>query len=363
MKNAVSRILGWAAKNERHLGAIAFIFGFGVDLVTFTVLSVSFANLAFLGYLGLAALTVALSHIFPRLTAHTHVAARMVSVVAPLGAQYAIGSLLSGFMIFYTKSADISASWPFLVLLALVFVGNEYFRTYYKYLAFQLALLFFALYAYLIFAIPLALNRLGMPIFFASTGAAVGIYALYLIGISRFRSADIRRALRFALPSTLGVLILIQAAYFTGALPPIPLTMSDAGIAHTLVHRNGNYVTMGEVAPQWYEIWKPRTEHIVVGSPLVAYAAIAAPIKFSARVVHRWEHYDISSHSWVTESYISFAISGGRPGGYRGYSEYTPKKDGQWRVAVETPEGQVIGRIPFTLSFVDTPVPLTEETH
>ncbi len=363
MKNAVSRILGWASKNERHLGAIAFVFGFGVDLVTFTVLSVSFANLAFLGYLGLAALAVALSHIFPRLDAHTHVAARIVSVVAPLAAQYAIGSLMSGFMIFYTKSADVSASWPFLALLALVFVGNEYFRTYYKYLAFQLALLFFALYAYLIFAVPLFVNRLGTPIFFASTGIAVGVYAVYLIILLRFRSKDIRRALRFALPSTIAVLLCIQLAYFTGALPPIPLTMADAGIAHTLVHRNGNYVTQGEVAPHWYEVWKKRTTHIVQGSPLVAYAAVSAPIKFSARVVHRWEHYDDDSRSWVTESYIAFAISGGRPGGYRGYSEYTPKKDGQWRVAVETPEGQVIGRIPFVLTFVDTAPPLTEETH
>ena len=179
MTAAISRILAWAAKNERHLGAAAFVLGFGVDLFTFTVLSVVYANLAFATYISLAAGAIAIGSSLPRSREYVSAWARGISILAPLAAQYAIGSLLSGFMIFYTKSAELSASWPFLVLLALVFIGNEYFRTYYKHLAFQISLLFFALYAYLIFAIPLIVDRLGPLVFLGSTAASILLFALY----------------------------------------------------------------------------------------------------------------------------------------------------------------------------------------
>lgn len=363
MTQAVSRILSWAARNERHLGAVAFVLGFGVDLFTFTVLSVAYANLAFAGYLGLAAVMVGLSHVFTRSKEYIHTGARTISIVAPLVAQYAIGSLLSGFMIFYTKSADISASWPFLLLMAGVFIGNEFFRTYYKHLAFKLALLFFALYAYLIFAVPLVLDRLGPSIFLISSAVAVGTFAIYLWVLGRVNGMELRSGLRFALPGVAVTLLLVHAAYFTGVLPPIPLTMPESGIYHSLVRERGNYVVLAEAPVPWYRMYEGRVVHARPGAVLYAYAATAAPTKFSADVVHKWERFDQTTKQWVTESRIMFSMSGGRPGGFRGYSEYAPKMAGSWRVSVETPNGQVIGRIPFTLVHgTDTPA-LHEETH
>lgn len=356
-------MLAFAAKNERHLGAIAFTLGFGVDLFTFTVLSVAYANLAFAGYLFLALSMVLLGSVFPRLRVYEHSAARVVSVLAPLAAQYAIGSLLSGFMIFYAKSAELSAAWPFLLLLAGVFVGNEFFRTHYKYLAFQLSLLFFALYAYLIFAIPLLLEKLGPLVFLMSTGASVVGFALYLCLLRRINKVELYASLKFALPGVLATLLLIHVAYFTGALPPIPLTMPESGIYHALQKVDGNYVVQSEKSPKWYEFYEKRTLHTPGNKTLYAYTTTAAPIKFGARVVHRWQHYDENSRSWVTESRIEFPISGGRPGGYRGYSEFSPYMSGEWRVSVETSGGQVIGRVPFTLVVTAVQPVLHEETH
>jgi len=362
MTAAISRILAWAAKNERHLGAAAFVLGFGVDLFTFTVLSVVYANLAFAAYISLAAGAIAIGSLLPRSREYVSAWARGISILAPLAAQYAIGSLLSGFMIFYTKSAELSASWPFLLLLALVFIGNEFFRTYYKHLAFQLGLLFFALYAYLIFAIPLFLDKLGPIIFLGSTIASLVLFAAYLYLLARINRPELLSSLRLALPGALITLLLLNAAYFTGVLPPIPLTMSESGIYHSLVRQEGRYVVMNEPQPQWYELYKPRVVH-TNGATLYAYSATAAPIRFSTAVVHRWERYDSSTRRWVTASKVSFPTSGGRPGGYRGYSEFTPSLAGKWRVSVETPGGQVIGRIPFTLEITDVPPVLHEETH
>lgn len=363
MFTAITKVLAWAAKNERHLGAIAFVFGFVVDLFTFTLLSVALVNVAFAGYLGLAIVAVVLSHIFPRSRGYTHLLPRSFSILSPLIAQYAIGSLLSGFMIFYTKSATIEVAWPFLVFIALVFVGNEFFRTYYKYLAFQLALLFFALYAYLIFAVPLFLNELGPRVFLYSTGLALVVFLILLGVLSRLNKAELKTATRLVLPSVGALTVLISAAYFTGMVPPIPLTMPEYQIAHSLERRAGAYVLLAEQAPAWYEFYKPRMVHVRPGEALYAYAAVAAPIRFSATVVHRWERYDTVSKKWLTVSKVSFPVSGGRAGGYRGYSTFAPSTPGAWRVSVETPSGQVIGRIPFTLMLTTQDTPLFEETR
>jgi len=363
MITAITKILAWAAKNERHLGAIAFVFGFVVDLFTFTLLSVALVNIAFAGYLGLAIVSVIVSHVFPRSRSYAHLVPRSISILAPLTAQYAIGSLLSGFMIFYAKSATFDVAWPFLVFIALVFIGNEFFRTYYKYLAFQLTLLFFALYAYLIFAIPLFLSELGPTIFLYSTAASVVSFALLLFILSRLNRGELYASFKLVIPSVAGLVIVVCGAYFTGMVPPIPLTMPEYQIAHSLERKNGAYVLEAEQSPQWYEFYKNRTVHVQSGEALFAYAAVAAPIRFSATVVHRWERYDNPSKKWVTVSKISFPVSGGRLGGYRGYSTFSANTPGKWRVSVETPNGQVIGRIPFTLVLTTQTVLLTEETR
>ena len=44
--------------------------------------------------------------------------------------QFALGCLLSGFCVFYIRSASITSSWPFLLAMAAIFIGNEYMRRY-----------------------------------------------------------------------------------------------------------------------------------------------------------------------------------------------------------------------------------------
>src|SRR5438309_4066891 len=44
--------------------------------------------------------------------------------------QFAFGALWSAFLVFYGRSAVFAASWPFLIVLAAIFIGNEVFRRY-----------------------------------------------------------------------------------------------------------------------------------------------------------------------------------------------------------------------------------------
>ena len=61
---------------------------------------------------------------------------------------------MSGFCVFYIRSASLTSSWPFLLAMAAVFIGNEYMRRYHARLVFSALLLFFALYSYAIMLVP-----------------------------------------------------------------------------------------------------------------------------------------------------------------------------------------------------------------
>ncbi len=355
----LTQLLSWAERNERHLGAVLFFFGFITDLFTFAILSVSFVNVAFIGYLTLAALCTLGSHRYAGQRTHASARNRTFAVVFPLGAQYAIGSLLSGCLIFYTKSAALIVSWPFLFLLVLVFIGNEYFRTYYKHLAFQLVLLFFAMYAYTIFALPLALHKLGPWIFAGSTVLALVLFGFFLVLVSRLGRPGFEASLRYVVPGTLAVVFLMNISYFTGLIPPIPLTLPDAGIYQSLEKRGSDYVLTQEAPRAW---WDPRTivVHHTAGTPLYAFSSVSAPIAFDTSITHVWERFDIQNDQWEMRSNVTFPIAGGRAKGYRGYSEIAHPQSGDWRVTIQSVGGQVIGRLYFRVENVYTPPATTE---
>ncbi len=360
----LQRIGAWVERNERHLGAVLFVLGFITDLLTFTLLDISLVNLAFAGYLLLALLCTLGSHwLYAREMPVLPFWRKAGRIVLPLGAQYAIGSLLSGCLIFYTKSSVFAVSWPFLALLLLVFFGNEVFRKYKDRLTFQTVLVFFSLYAYLIFALPLLLHTLGPLIFLASTVLSVTFFLGFLYLLSRIGRERLQESVRPILVSSAGVLIVIIISYFTGIVPPIPLTMPEAGIYHSLRHGEDGYIVEAEATAPWYAFWHTPTVHTTSGETLYAYSSVFAPIRFSAGVVHHWERYDATTHKWVSVARIAFGISGGRSGGYRGYSQLENLRPGSWRVSVETQEGQIIGRIPFTIVATSELPALHEETH
>ena len=341
----VRRLLAWAQKNERHLGAAVFVLGFLTDIIALVLLEVTVV-LAVAGvYLTLAATAVFLGHLAAPWRDHPRAWRRSVTVLLPLLAQYLIGNLLSWFLIFYTKSATLEASWPFLILLALVFLGNEWFRKYKDRLAFVAVLLFFVGYAYAIFALPLLIGRLGPDIFLLSTGIALGSLFLYLFLLAQ--ASLPRRIAGFPqiVGASLGIVIVVVTSYFTGLIPPIPLSLKDSGVYHSLTRTESGYTVQGESGREW---WDPRPDKVRVGSgkTLYVFSSVAAPSRFGAVVVHRWQRYDEGVRAWITTSRVAFPISGGRIEGYRGYSEnsVTP---GAWRVRVETENGQVIGQLRF----------------
>jgi len=352
----------WVQKYERHLSAFFMLAGFGIDSLFFERVDLWQTHAAFAAYTALCFAAIPLLHWFETRAvsdASAYVRARLVFRFA---IQFALGGFWSGLVIFYGRSADVGASWPFLLFLVLVLLGSEYFARYHERLVFTSVLFFFALYSYAIFAVPVYTHTIGPLTFILSGVVAVGIFALFtafLRALARERFfADIWRIRAGAL----AVFLVLNVFYFTNILPPLPLAASAAGVYHSVWRVPGAYLAMMEEAESWgvrYLGFAP-TLHLAYGEPLSAYSAVFAPTALRATIIHRWQWYDETKKQWVQKAVIAYQIVGGRDGGYRGYSTINPGETGKWRVAVETSDGRLIARLPFTIERVAAP--LAEKT-
>ncbi len=351
MTQKFKKLLAWAKTNERHISSVVFVGGFLTDLATFAFASITRADELFLIYLIVVIVfAVGAHYVFVHgYGERKKLMPRVLNVLFPLVSEFFIGALLSGFLIFYTKSAAIFVSWPFLLLLFIVFVGNELFRSYREHLAFQVGLIFFCIYAYTIFALPLAVGTLGPLIFIGSGLLAIGILLIYLFILAKIGAKRLKESRLLIILVTSGLLFFVNISYFTGVLPPLPLTLSDAGAYQSVQHVGDSYVLMGELSKPWWDIFQPTIVHLTPNESLSVYSAVFAPVSFSTTVVHKWEVYNDSKHAWTTRAEIAFVMSGGREEGYRGYSTLTNVQPGKYRVSIETMSGQVIGRRTFTV--------------
>lgn len=156
---------------------------------------------------------------------------------------------------------------------------------------------------------------------------------------------------------------MINVLYFTNLIPPIPLSLKDAGVYHSIVRNSGgNYTVIGESQTFW-DFFKPyEPYHEVLGQPIYVFSSIFSPTNLNTQVVHEWQHQDDVSKAWTTISKTKLLIIGGRDGGFRTYSVRTIDMPGLWRVDVKTLQGQLIGRIKFEVTNVDTTSNLVTST-
>ena len=350
------KVFAWIQKYERHLSALAMVAGFVFDNLFFERIDLWQTQAVFAVYTAICFITIPLLHWIEARVARGILPPRWRSVL-PITTQFALGGFWSGFVIFYSRSAVFGVSWPFLLFLFLLFLGNEYFSRYHSRLVFTSALFFFALYSYAIFAVPIYTGTIGTLTFIGSGVVAICVFALFIIllrfvGRKRF-IADIGRIRVWAFLT----FVVINVSYFTNILPPLPLSAEHAGVYHSVWRVPGAYLAKNEINQPWqvrYLGFTP-TLHVIPGEWLYAYGAVFAPTALATTVVHRWQWYDPIRKAWTTKSVISYPIIGGRDGGYRGHSAFPVRDVGKWRVNIETDDGRIIARLPFTVELVATP--------
>src|SRR5512142_1219340 len=161
---------------ERHISAAAMLGGFGFDNVAYGRVDHPVTQTLLIVYLGVAALSIILLH---WLEAHQEWESRFVKFFRsylPALTQFVLGSLWSAFLVFYARSGVLAATWPFLLVLAAIFIGNEVFRRYHARLIFTTTLFFFALISYAAFMVPVFTHTIGQTTFLMSGIAAVLVF-------------------------------------------------------------------------------------------------------------------------------------------------------------------------------------------
>ena len=382
---------------ERHLSAIAMVAGFAVDSVTFGRIDRPGAHLIFGSYLALAAITIAAAHAFQTRAdernaalapAASHVAkdspgteteapepaaalevperAERWRKYLPAVTQFALGGLWSGFLVFYSRSASLTASWLFLGTLIAFLVGNEIFRKYHSRLVFAALLLFFATYSYVVFTVPVVTRTIGKLTFLASGAIAILAFLLFLRTLSVLGRTRFAQARWKILGGAAAIAATMNLFYFTGILPPLPLALTRIGIFHSVKHTGTTYQAAAEATTPWNWIaslgFRAPVMHVAAGEPLSLYASVFAPIRLTTRITHRWEWYDQNRGRWLAQSVVSFPISGGRDGGYRAYTIKSHPRPGDWRVDVESEDGRLIGRMRFNVVAAPSPVTTSDVT-
>lgn len=340
--------------HERVLIPGVLVFGVAVDFITFKSISIR-ATFTLLGiYAAIAALTILFLNAYEteRLSHHRK-NINALRVAAPYAIQFTFGALLSASLIFYWYSGAFSVSWPIIGVIAVLMMSNDVLRHYYLNPVVQVGVGYFILFSLFSLILPFAFNSISPWIFLLGGGASLGLMFLFLRLLVRAAPA-LKTKKRVMENAIFAVFVCMNALYALNVIPPIPLSLRDAGAYHSVVKTDAGYVLSAEREP-WVGRFLPgQTIHIRPGDAVYIYSAIFAPLDLRATIAHRWERYDDVRRTWVETIRPTFSITGGRGEGYRGFSVSRNLREGKWRVSVETERGQVIGRVHFRIRSVET---------
>lgn len=245
--------------------------------------------------------------------------------------QFLYGGLLSALFIFYFKSAGQLFSLLLVIVLGGLLILNEFLHS--RYAKFTLTWALFGLCAMLLsnFLLPYLLGSLHSAWFYLSTLLGVGLTT----------------ALRHYTPHRPGrispvwlIAILLMLAYAVDAIPPVPLVKKSIEIGTDLQRKGGHYTLQVETTESWLPVHLVKPLHLRVGQRAYCLSAVYAPGGMHTRLYHVWQTK--RAQDWQTASRIGFNVSGGRDGGFRGYTYKQSLPAGQWRIKLETENGRTL---------------------
>lgn len=330
---------------KRHWLTLSFIFGFISDNLILHRIDQARTNIILFSYTTLT--------MFATYFLYAGISGRYRDKInkffkryAPVVIQFTFGGVLSGMLIFYSRSGSIMNSWPFLLIIILVIYGNETIKDRGSRLVYNLSIFFVGLFAYCALITPVILGKMGDLVFLGSGILALCIMYLFFLTLTRIIPNFIALQKRSIVFSIGLIYVFFNFFYFTNIIPPIPLALKELGVYHSIVHflDNDTYQLTYE-KPLWWELFRnsDTTFHYEPNDALFCFTSVFAPTRLATDIYHRWEYYDETKGTWVDYGRFSYPISGGRGEGYRGYTELANFGEGKWRCTVETERGQILG--------------------
>lgn len=269
----------------------------------------------------------------------------------PLAIQFFLGGLCSAYVIYFSRSVSFSKTIIFFIILVVLLFANELLkkRISNKYL--QFSAYFFVNFTFFTFFIPVLVKSMNTFLFMLSGTISLSItlaLIIYIYNVSPSTQQEISMGKMSGF--ILGIYLLINTFYYFNLIPPVPLAMETGLVAHN-VERNepsNEYYVSYEQNP-WYKIWRDNQYeyHYQSGDSVFVFTSIFAPSNLKESVFHRWKWLSPYTQDWEDIDEIGFEITGGREGGFRGYTYKNNMMEGQWKVDVITNDGLVLGIINF----------------
>jgi hypothetical protein len=349
-----------AALAKPFLPVVFFFAGVTYDTVTLTRIDRLLDNLILLLYLALLGGLIVLkgradlgkTQCLPGGTEKASHFLTRTEPYYPMAIQFLLGGLFSAYTIFYSQSASFTTTAVFFALLVVLLVGNEFLHDRLSNLKLLVSLYALVTFCFFTFFLPVLTGIMNwiMVVLGAVLSLALALRVLELVYCGE-RDRTRREAVKAGLPAVAVVAVLV-AFYFLNWIPPVPLSLKLGGIYRQVEKVDGAYHLTFE-KPAWYQVMKRSNNPFHGEGPAYCFTAVFAPVDLKTTVYHRWQYRMAASdqssgtRNFFTTDRIPIRISGGREGGYRGYTIKQHVPPGEWQVDVETEDGRVIGRVRF----------------
>ena len=348
------------ARFERPISSVSLLGGFAFDAVTLKRVDTFRENFWIVAHLAVVAICIVLVNRAEHRGADPQDPSKahfwFINTL-----QFFFGGLLSTLLVFYFRSGSLRVSWPFFLVLGAAFVANERLKQYHSRLYFQIGLFFLSLFCFTIFILPVVLHSIGRLIFLLSGVVSLTLLYLFLRLLRSVTGETAATGSRTLKTCIAAIYVTMNVFYFLNLIPPIPLSLQDAGVHHA-ISRNaeGNYAVQTEDPGLFHFFRFMETFHAMPGASAYVYSAIFSPTSLNTNIVHEWQFYE-PKRGWTTVGRVELPVHGGRGGGYRTYSVKTGIAAGAWRVDVETPSGALLGRVRFNVILQTSEPPLVTQ--
>lgn len=273
----------------------------------------------------------------------------------PMAVQFLLGSLFSAYAIFYSRSATLTSTAIFFVLLVALLIVNEFLRDRLSSLRLLVSLYALVCFAFFTFFLPVMTGYMNSVIFLVGAGLSAGVTFRVVQSIYR-NNPD--RSKREAVGVTAPAFVLIGLLvgfYFLNWIPPVPLSLKFGGIYHEVKKAGDRFELSFD--KKWYQVWKRSDTTFPADEPIYCFTAVFAPVDLNTTVYHHWYFRANDSKPFTHADRIPIKISGGREGGYRAYTFKQRLNPGDWRVDVETEDGRIVGRVSVQVEGRSDPSP------
>jgi hypothetical protein len=360
LSDTSTQVKSFYDNTKKYHPLIAFFSGFTWDSLTLTRIDLLMDNMLLFIYILLAGLSIYLVTLAEE-NLIEHPLVLKYKDLYPNLTPFFFGSLFSAYVVYYFQSASLTKNWLFLLFLIILLLSNEFLKDRFAHFQFQISLYYLAAFSFFIFYLPVLFETMNSFLFILSGF----ISSLFISGLIYLLYLKMRENLKPHL-KRLGIIlasiyILFNLLYFFNIIPPVPLSLKEAGIFHDVQRIDNSYNLKFEQGA-WYEPFKVSDDlfHHRDGDLVYCYTSIFAPTNLNTKIFHHWQMYDENKDKWITSDRTSYKITGGREGGFRGYTNKRNVQSGQWRVDVETELEQLLGRVSFTIESVQDSVRLEE---